>query len=79
MGPRLGFYPRVYPYYVPYGGVAYQEERGFSDGHSRGKEDARHGRPYDPNSHSHYRNANSLAYRDAFLRGYSEGFRDYAG
>src|SRR5712691_6139070 len=63
VGPRVGFYsgvysyPRVYSSYVPYGGVAYQEEQGYRDGLSRGRDDARHGDPYDPNSHSHYRNA----------------------
>ena len=79
VGPRVGFYPRVYSSYVPYGGVAYQEEQGYRDGFSRGRDDARDGDPYDPNSHSHFRNAGSLAYRDAFLRGYSVGYRDYAG
>lgn len=79
VGPRFGFYPRVYSTYVPYGGVAYQEELGYRDGLSRGKSDARHGEPYSPVSHSHYRNSNSLAYRDAFLRGYDVGFRYYAG
>jgi hypothetical protein len=59
--------------------VAYQEEQGYSDGFSRGRDDARHGRPYDPDSHSHYRNAGTLAYRDAFLRGYGVGFREYNG
>jgi len=85
VGPRLGFYsgaysyPGVYSSYVPYGGVAYQEEQGYRDGLSRGRDDARHGEPYSPNSHSHYRNDISVAYRDAFLQGYDVGFRGYAG
>lgn len=79
VGPRVGFYPRVYSSYVPYGGVAYQEERGYRDGFSRGRDDARDGDRYDPYSHSHYRNAGTVAYRDAFLRGYDVGFREYSG
>jgi hypothetical protein len=85
VGPRVGFYSGAYSYpgayssYVPYGGVAYQEEQGYRDGVSRGRDDARHGEPYSPNSHSHYRSASSFAYRDAFIRGYDVGFREYAG
>jgi len=64
-----------YPYSTYYADpIAYQREQGFSDGLSRGKDDARHGRPDDPNSHSHYRNSSSAAYREAFLQGYSDGY-----
>jgi len=54
--------------------IAYQREQGYSDGLSRGKDDAKHGRANDPNSHSHYRNSSSVTYREAFLQGYSDGF-----
>ena len=86
--PRAYRYPRVYTYgYSPYGyysryntgspGVA--EQRGYSDGFNRGREDARHGRGYDPNNSSHFRDSISAAYRDGFRRGYDNGFRQYAG
>jgi hypothetical protein len=83
VGPRVGFYPRVYPSYVSpyaaYGGAAYLTDRGYRDGYSEGMDDARDGDPYNPYRHSRYRHAGSLAYRDAFLRGYEAGFRVYAG
>jgi hypothetical protein len=75
-GPRWwgpSYYGYYYGYYDP---IAYQRERGFSDGFSRGNKDARHGKAYDPNSHRHYRNASSITYRNAFLQGYSTGFKD---
>src|SRR5262249_53784284 len=67
------YYGSYYGYYDP---IAYQRERGFSDGFSRGRNDARHGKAYDPNSHKHYRNASSITYRNAFVQGYSTGFKD---
>jgi hypothetical protein len=64
-------YP-YYPYYVD--PIAYQREHGYQDGFSRGKDDAKHGRADDPNSHSHYRNSSSVTYREAFVQGYNDGF-----
>jgi len=69
--PWYSGYPYPYPYTDP---IAYQKEQGYSDGLSRGKDDARHGRADDPNSHSHYRNSSSITYREAFLQGYTDGF-----
>src|SRR5215471_5682229 len=63
------------PYYTYTDPIAYQRETGFSDGRSRGKDDAKHGRPYSPDSHSHYRNSDSATYRDAFIQGYNDGYR----
>jgi hypothetical protein len=64
-----------YPYYPVYTDpIAYQREQGYQDGFSRGKDDARHGRADDPNSHSHYRNSSSVTYREAFVQGYTDGF-----
>ena len=68
--------PYYYPYYNYYDPIAYQKETGYSDGRSRGKSDAKHGRPSDPNSHKHYNDSDSATYREAFLQGYSEGYRD---
>jgi len=73
-----GFYP-YYPYYGYYNPIAYQRESGYSDGLSRGKSDARHGKAFAPDSHHHYRDSHSITYREAFLQGYRNGFRDYRG
>lgn len=82
----LSYYPYGYSYfsygyssYFPYTGVAYLEEQGYRDGYHEGKDDARDGDSYNPTRHSRYRNAYSVLYRDAFLRGYDVGFREYAG
>jgi hypothetical protein len=70
-----------YPYYGYYGysyfgdPIAYQKEQGYSDGLSRGKDDAKHAKADDPTSHKHYQNSNSLAYRQAFLQGYNDGYQ----
>jgi len=68
--------PWYYRPYVTYTDpIAYQRETGYSDGLSRGKDDAKHGRSYSPESHSHYRNSDSATYRDAFIQGYNDGYR----
>ena len=73
-----GFYWGGYPYYSPYyrvyDPIAYQKEQGYSDGLSRGKSDAKHGKADDPNSHKHYRDSSSITYREAFLQGYNDGY-----
>ena len=71
-----GFYPRYYSVVDP---VAYQREQGYSDGHSRGKDDAKHGKANDPNSHKHYRSSDSINYREAFAQGYADGYRERMG
>jgi hypothetical protein len=64
------------PYYYTYTDpIAYQRETGYSDGLSRGKSDAKHGKAFDPDSHSHLRNSDSATYRDAFVQGYNDGYR----
>jgi hypothetical protein len=79
VGPRFfGFHPYPYTYYT-YDPIAYQQERGYSDGLSRGKSDARHGKAEDPQAHNHYLDSNSLAYRNAFLQGYRDGFEGQRG
>ncbi|HMG34226.1 MAG TPA: hypothetical protein VKM94_09835 [Blastocatellia bacterium] len=67
-----GFY-RPWPYYT-YDPVAYQREQGYSDGLSRGKSDARHGKPNDPASHKHYSESEGINYREAFAQGYADGY-----
>src|SRR5215471_6171519 len=72
-----GWGPPYYGYYGYYSDpIAYQRERGFSDGFNDGKSDARHGKVSDPNTHKHYRNASSITYRNAFLQGYTTAYKD---
>lgn len=84
-GPRVvvvnrPFFPHYYPrYYTVVDPIAYQREQGYSDGHSRGKDDAKHGRANDPNSHKHYRDSDSVNYREAFAQGYADGYRERMG
>jgi hypothetical protein len=74
------FFPRFYPrYYTVYDPIAFQREQGYSDGLSRGKDDAKHGKANDPNSHKHYRNSDSITYREAFAQGYADGYRQRMG
>lgn len=56
--------------------IAQQRESGYSDGHKRGKDDAKDEKPNAPASHKHYRDSHSLTYRQAFLQGYADGYRE---
>ena len=73
------------PFYRPFWGpnyvtvvdpIASAREQGFSDGRSAGKSDAKKGLANNAQSHKHYAKSDSETYRDAYLRGYSEGFRE---
>jgi hypothetical protein len=59
--------------------IAQQRESGYSDGHKRGRDDAKDEKPNSPESHKHYRNSHSLTYRQAFLQGYADGYRERNG
>jgi len=61
------------------GGYANSDvQRGYFDGLNKGQEDARDHDSFNPNNSSHFRSGSS-AYRQGFARGYSEGYRQYAG
>lgn len=77
-----------------YGTYGYQaaRDRGYQDGLQTGANDANRRQSYDPQRSHYYRNATDgyngsfgnkdayrRAYRDAFVRGYDEGFRRYSG
>jgi len=73
------------PFYRPFWGpryvtvvdpIASEREQGYSDGKSRGKDDAKKGLANNPDSHKHYNKSDSLAYREAFAQGYNEGYSD---
>ena len=78
-----GYYGGPYGGYYGGGGygggnLGYWEQKGYSDGHNRGREDARSGRYPTPNNSEHFRNGNA-AYRQGFARGYQVGFGQYGG
>ena len=56
--------------------IAQQRESGYSDGHKRGEDDAKRNKPNSPESHKHYSGSHSLTYRQAFLQGYADGYRE---
>jgi hypothetical protein len=62
------------------------------EGAQKGREDAKDGDRYDPRRHNWYRDGDrgynnrygsrdqyKVAYRDAFERGYAQGYREYGG
>ena len=65
----------TYPTYRVVDPIAALREQGYSDGRGRGKDDARDGRGNNPYDQKQYYKSNSLAYREAFLKGYAEGYR----
>jgi len=56
--------------------IAYQREQGYNEGRSEGKKDAKKGLPANPTGHKDYLKSNSLAYREAFVQGYNERYRE---
>ena len=83
--PRVFFYPR--PFYRPYWYTSsyyplathVTEGEGYKDGRDDGKDDAKHHKGYDPYRHGDYKNAQTSAYLDGYIRGYADGFRERAG
>src|SRR5262245_7495400 len=56
--------------------IAYQRQQGYSEGRDEGKKDAKKGRPSNPTGNKDYLKSSSLAYREAFVQGYNERFRE---
>jgi hypothetical protein len=56
--------------------IAYQREQGYNEGRSEGKKDAKKGLPANPTGHKDYLKSSSLAYREAFVQGYNERYRE---
>jgi len=63
-----------------YGGYNNQQvQQGFQYGVNTGASDARQRQSYSPERSHYYRDAPSQAFRDGFVRGYDQGYRQYAG
>ena len=63
-----------------YGGYNNQQiQQGFQYGVNTGASDAQHRQTYSPQRSRYYRNASTQAFRDGFVRGYDQGYRQSAG
>jgi hypothetical protein len=67
------FYPSRYRVVDP---IAYQRERGYREGKDEGEEDAEKGRPANAKGHKDYLKSDSIHFREAFVQGYNEGYRE---
>jgi len=62
-----------------YGGYNNQQiQQGFQYGVNTGASDAQRRQSYSPQRSRYYRDAPSQAFRDGFVRGYDQGYRQYA-
>jgi len=63
-----------------YGGYNNQDiQQGFQYGANVGASDAQRGQSYSPQRSRYYRDAPTQAFRDGFMRGYDQAYRQYAG
>lgn len=53
--------------------------RGYQQGIETGASDGQRGQSYSPQRSRHYRNASTQAFREGFVRGYDQGYRQYSG
>ena len=60
-------------------GNNYELNRGYQQGISTGSSDARLGQSYNPQRSRYYRNPSSYEFREGFVRGYDQGYRQYSG
>jgi hypothetical protein len=80
------YHPFYHPFYDPFrypyynyrvvDPIAYQRELGYSEGQDEGEEDAKKGRPANPTGHKDYLKSDSLTFREAFVKGYNEGYQE---
>jgi len=62
-----------------YGGYNNQElSRGYQQGLNTGADDGQRNKSYSPERSRYYQNASTQAFRDGFVRGYDEGYRQYS-
>jgi hypothetical protein len=63
-----------------YGGYDNQQlSAGYQQGLNTGASDGRSNKNYSPERSRYYQNASTQAFREGFVRGYDEGYRQYAG
>ncbi len=54
-------------------------DRGYQQGLNTGASDGQRGQNYDPQRSRHFKNASFQAFREGFVRGYDQGYRQYSG
>lgn len=57
----------------------YEMQQGYQYGLNTGASDAQRGQSYSPQRSHYWRNASSQAFRDGFVQGYDQGYRQYGG
>jgi hypothetical protein len=58
--------------------VQQELNRGYQQGIQTGSEDAQRGRNYSPQRSKYYQRAGSVPFREGFVRGYEQGYQQYA-
>ena len=56
----------------------YELNRGYQQGIQTGASDGQRGQSYNPQRSRYYQNASTQAFREGFVRGYDEGYRQYS-
>jgi hypothetical protein len=86
--PYYLYRPFYDPFYDPFWGsywgpnyrvvdpIAWEREQGYREGRDEGKDDAKDGKPANPTGHKDYLKSDSLTYREAFIQGYNERYRE---
>ncbi len=68
--------PYWWPNYRVVDPIAYNQEWGYREGRDEGKDDAKVGRPPNPTNNKDYYKSSSYAYRQAFIQGYYDAYRE---
>ena len=73
-----GYYGRNNGSYGNYGYNNQELNRGYQQGINTGASDGRSNKSYSPERSRYFKNASTQAFREGFVRGYDEGYRQYA-
>ena len=68
--------PFYYSRYQVVDPIAYQKEKGYRDGKDEGKDDAKKNRIADATGNTDYIKSNSIHFREAFVKGYNDGYQE---
>lgn len=68
--------PYWWPNYRVVDPIAYNQELGYREGHHEGKKAAKEGRLPNPTNNKDYYKSSSYAYRQAFIQGYYDAYRE---
>jgi hypothetical protein len=68
--------PFYYSRYRVVDPIAYQKEQGYREGKSEGKDDAKKDRIANATGHKDYLKSDSIHFREAFVKGYDDGYQE---